>query len=290
MSIVSVTRVWHGETWSDEKDGSREYEELYRIISDDPDESALAVRTAPGLPLPWSSYPDDPAALCSGRTARRIDASRLVWEVTVKYEWSPDDDEDDNPLLRPPKIRWTSQLFTKPIIKDRNGDACVNSAGDYFDPPLEAEVVRWTANIQFNAETVPPLIKQYAGAINVSAVTVDGDPVSAERARVVGLDISEQQEENDVSFRTVTLAVECRDDDDDPFDIEALDQGYRIKDGTELKDILIEDEDGTRNRPTAPVLLDGNGQKLDDPTPENAVFKTFEIPRRLDLTVFPGIE
>jgi hypothetical protein len=287
--ITSVTRVWHGETWSDEKDGSREYEELYRIISDDPQESALAVRTAPGLPLPWASYPDDPAAICTGRSARRIDASRLVWEVTAKYEWSPADDEEENPLLKEPDFEWSSNLFTKPAIKDRNGEAIVNSAGDYYDPPPEVDVVRWNVNCQFNSEEVPAVIKQYAGAINVSAVIIDGDPVAAERARVVALSISKRQEENDVSFRTVTLAIEVRDDDDDPFDLEMLDQGYRIKDGTELKDILIEDEDGTRNRPSSPVLLDGNGQKLDDPSPSTAVFKTYEVPRRMDLTVFPGI-
>lgn len=287
MAITACREVWRGETWSDSKDGSREYLMIFEVLSDDPLESAVTVRAHPDIPAQWSSYPDDIAALCVDRQGRRDDKSRLLWFVECKFEWTNEEEED--PLDRTPKIRWTSQLFTKPVIKDRNGDACVNSAGDYFDPPLEADVVRWTANIQFNETSIPSNIRSYAGAINQSPITIDGEAIAAERARVIGLDISELQEENDVEFRSITLAIECRDDDDDSFDLEPLDQGFRIKDGSDLKDILIEDEDGNMNRPSAPVLLDGSGGKLSDPSPTTAVFLNFEFPRRADLSIFPGI-
>ncbi|MBX3438020.1 MAG: hypothetical protein KF861_11060 [Planctomycetaceae bacterium] len=279
---------------SAERDGSREYQDVYRVISDDPNEPALNVRTASGIPTLWQAHPDG-AAICTGRSARRIDDSRLVWEVTATFQWRPTDtdDEDENPLDRAPKIRWTSQLVTKPVLKDRNGDACVNSAGDYFDPPLEAEYPRWIVNIQFIATVVPSGILSYPGAINSSSVTIDGIAVAAERARVVGLDISEIQRHDTgseiVLYRSITLAVEVRHANDDPFDIEALDQGFRIKEDDELKDILIEDEDGNKSRPSSPVLLDGAGGKLEDPSPENAEFLTFETVARQDFTVFPGI-
>lgn len=291
--ITGVRETWRGQTWSDQYDGSREYEMVFLVLSDDPGESPQAVRGHAGIPLPGVTiYPDDAAAVCKSRSCRRSDESRQLWEVTCSFEWAPgdkDEPEDQNPLNRPPKIRWTSTLITKPVVKDRNGKACVNSAGDYFDPPLEAEFVRWTANIQFNAASVPVGIKSYAGAINSSSITIDGDAVAAERARIVGLDIGEEDSENDVTFRSVTLAVECRDEDDDPFDVEALDQGFRVKDGTQLLDILIEDEEGNKNRPSSPVLLNGFGGKLSNPSPDNAVFLTFEIPRRKDFTIFPGI-
>lgn len=290
MAILSVTETWRGQTWSDSKDGSREYERVFLVQSDDPLESPQAVRLAAGLPLPWESYPDDLAAVCVGRSARREDATRLLWTVTVNYAWSPEDENDtEDPLLREPEIDWTSNFITKPVIRDRNGNACVNSAGDYYDPPLEADVVRWIANITFNASDVPAGVKLYAGAINQSPIVIDGDAIAAERARIVGMRIGKRTTENDVSFKPVTLSIECREADDDPFDVEALDQGFRIKDGTDLKDILIEDEDGNKNRPSAPVLLDGMGGKLSDPSPTTAIFNTYEFPRRVDMTVFPGI-
>lgn len=286
MAITAINEVWRGESFSDSKDGSREYTAIYMIHTDSEYELWSTIRAA--LPLPGAAFADDSAALVTDRTGRRDEQSRFLWHAEVTYKREVQD-EVESPLDRPAKIRWTSALITKPVLRDLNGDACVNSAGDYFDPPLEAEFPRWTANIQFNAASVPVSVLQYAGAINNAPVTIDGLAVDAERARVIALDISEVQEENGIEFRSVTLAVECRDAADDSFDTLALDQGYRIKDGTDLKDILIEDEDGNKARPSAPVLLDGSGAKLADPSPGNAVFLEFEIPRRLDLTIFTGI-
>lgn len=296
MAIVSVDKIWAGESWSDDKEGARNYEEVYRVISDNANESPITIRAAAGIPLPWTTHPGDFAAVCSGRSARRVDESRLIWEVTVTYEYDPQEPEEpeENPLDRPPKIRWTSTLVNRPVVKDRDGDACVNSAGDYFDPPLEYDFPRWTANIQFNAAEVPPTILAYAGAINTASITIDGLTVDAERARIMSLDISEETAEevngDTVTYRSITMAVECRYTDDEGFDLEPLDQGFRVRnEDDELVDVLIADEDGEENRPTAPVLLDGAGAKLEDPSPETAVFLTFEMPRREDFTIFPGI-
>lgn len=301
MAITSVTRVWHGETWSDEKDGSREYEELYRVISNDPNEAAITVRSHASIPALWSTYGDDIAAVCTGRSARRIDASRLVWEVTARFEWRPEDsDDDEDPLDRDPKIRWTSQLFNKPIVKDRNGDALVNSAGEYFDPPVEVDFVRWTANIQFNATSIPTNIRSYAGAVSNGAITIDGESISTGKARVVGLDISEVQYwgEAQTPYRSITMAIECRDDEDDDFELSILDQGMHSKGADDsLQDIFIDPPDDAPagaqpERTTVPVLLDGSGQPLATPSdPTTAVFLPFDNPaiREKDLTIFPGV-
>lgn len=287
MAILSIERVWHGETWSDGKKGAREYEELYRVITNDPDASALAVRVAVPVVV-GDFYSDDPAARCTGRTAKRHEDSREVWEVTVTYAYEPGDEEeeDDNPLARPALIRWTAAQYTKPVIKDRNGNAVVNSAGDYFDPPPEIEDVRWQVTAQVNWATVPSSILGYAGRVNSAAFTIDGVTVGAGQARLAGLDISEVQYENDVTYRTVTAVYELRNEG---FDLEVLDQGFRIKDGADLKDILIEDEDGNMSRPTSPVLLNGSGGKLSNPTPANAVYETFEVLSQVSFVGLPGV-
>jgi hypothetical protein len=288
MAIVSVDHVWSGETWSDDVTGPRGYEALYRVISNDPAESPQNVRAASGLPALGAAFATDASAFARRRRARRLDASRLVWEVTVTYEFGIEQ-PPESPLDEPVKIRWTSSLERIPAIKDLDGEAIVNSAGDYFDPPPEKDAVGWTIVIQYNAATVPTGILGFAGAVNNAGITVDGISIATERCRVVGLDISEIQERNDIEYRTVTLSLYALDPDEDGFDLSLLDQGFRIKDGTDLKDILIEDEDGNENRPSSPVLLDGSGAKLSDPSPSTAVFMDYEVTRKKDLSAFPGI-
>lgn len=289
MAVLEVLEDWAEETWDDDADGSRSYRAGYKVITDDPAEPASNVKNAIGIPARLSVHDEDASAFVTKRSAKRVGETRLLWEVIVTWE-NLANEPAENPLDDPVLIRWTSQLYTRPIVKDNNEEAIVNSAGDFFDPPPEKTYVLWTANIQFNVADRPAGLRTYAGAVNNGAITIDGDAIAAERARVVGLDITEFQSRNDIAFKTVTLAVECLDDaDPDGYDLSLLDQGYRYKDGTELKDILIEDENGSEQRPSAPVLLDGNGEKLDDPSPSTAVFLNFSISKLADLTAFPGI-
>lgn len=295
MAITAVREVWRGETWSDSKDGSREYLMQFEVLSDDPEESPATIRAHPDIPAQWSVYPDDAAAICVDRQGRRDDRSRLLHVVECRFRWSPEDARDDDepdPIEREPRIRWTSQSLMIPVIRDNTGKAITNSAGDYPDPPPEHEIIRWIVNIQFNATVIPANIRQYKGAVNNAAITIDGEPIAAERAKIVGLDISEKQVENETEFRSITLAVEIRDDNDESFDLEILDQGLRTKEPSsgEPIDILISDEEGKLQRPSAPVMLDGHGQKLDNPNPSTAVFLPYTFANLKDLTIFPGID
>ena len=287
MTIQSVNLVWTGDSFDDDIEGGRGYQSLYRVISDDPNELASAVRAV--IPLLGTPYPDDFRAYCTKRSGRRIDETRLVWEVTVDYEFKIDEPQS-TPLAEPVKFRWASGIYTKAVIKDKDGNAIVNSAGDYFDPPPEIEDVRWTVNIQANLSSIPLAILSYAGAINSDPYTIDGVPVESGKSRIIGLDIGDVQEKDDIKFRTVTMVIEFREEG---FKLSELDQGYRRKttdDPPKLVDILIEDEEGGRNRPSAPMLLDGNGEVLSDPTPETAVFMEFDVYPEFDFTTLPGIE
>lgn len=286
MAITLVTRVWSGETWDDDIEGAKGYTDFFRVFSNDPDESRINVRAA--LPLPGTPHSEDNSAFCRGRSAVRSAESRLIWECTVEYEFDPKEPEEptESPLDEPTKFRWTAGLYTKPVIKDRNGDAIVNSAGDFFDPPPEREVPRVSVNIQKNVASVPVAVLTYPGRVNDSSFTVDGVSVVAEAAKITAIDVGELQEKDDIPYRVFTCTIEF---EEDTWDLELLDQGYRIKDGTDLKDILIEDEDGEFNRPSSPVLLDGSGGKLTDPSPTTAVFKTFHVQKLLDFSVLPGV-
>lgn len=288
MAIVSANRVWSGESWDDDIEGSRGYTEFWRIISNDPEESELTIRAA--LPLPSTAHYLDAAAHVKSRSAVRVAESRLIWECTVEYEFDPKEPEEptESPLDEPTKFRWTSSLYTKPVIKDLDDEAVVNSAGDYFDPPPEIEKPRWQVNVQKNVASVPVAVLSWAGKVNDDTFEVDGVTVDAECARVIAIDIGEYQEKDDIGFRVFTYTLEFQAEG---FALELLDQGYRIKDGTELKDILIEDDETPpgKNRPSAPVLLDGSGDILSDPSPSTAVFLSFDVYETMDFTDLPGI-
>lgn len=286
MAITAVQLLWSGPAFSDDSEGSVGYTQTYRVYSNTPLESPVNVRAA--LPDIGTSYPGDFKATVKSRSADRPDTSRLVWDCTVNYEFDPEepDDPEENPLDEPIKFRWTSELYTKPVIKDRDDKAIVNSAGDYFDPPPEAEESRWSVNVQANVAQVPLAVLTYPGRVNEFSFSVDGVDVDAEAARIIALDISEQKEKNDINYRTLTYTLEFREEG---WDLEMLDQGFRIKDAGELKDILVEDEDGNKARPSAPVLLDGAGSQLTDPDPDNAEFLTFPVYKLLDYSELPGI-
>lgn len=358
-----VNEVWRGESLNQSAGGTRKYVRKVQMLADNSSETFSTARTAFLAFLGGSTHPDDASAYMTDFSIDRDDDSREVWYAQADYEFSLQDPGED-PTTRDPVIRATSSLIIKPVVRDLNGYACVNSAGDYFDPPLEAEFARWTYTIQWNASTIPVGIGQFRGAVNNASITIEGETYVAGRARIIGLDIGEQDEENGVPFRSITIVVECREADDDGFDLEPLDQGFRILDTIEstgilttrtndtvgtltmssghgittgkrftitwdggsrrgvkagtvsgtsvpftlgtgdilpfsatavetavagnLVDILIEDEDSNKARPSAPVLLNGRGQKL-DATVTPGVFLKYIVTRKLDLTVFPGI-
>jgi len=275
MTILSANEIWSGQTGSDEKSGAVSYETEYQIISDTPTELITVVASV--LPALGTAYAADPKATVENRSISRRSDTREVWEATVTYSYDPKDPDEyeEDPTQEPAKIRWTSSLEVEPIFKDRADKAIVNSAGDYFDPPIEYPIARWQVNVQKNVAVVPVGILDLAGSISSASYTVDGVSVEARKSRLVALEISDEQERNDITFRTITMGIEFSKDE---YLVTPLDQGYRIKDGTTLKDILIADEDGNEQRPSAPVLLDGSGAKLANPNTDNAVFLEFDPP------------
>lgn len=370
-----VNEVWRGEALTQSADGNRTWERKVQLIADNSSETLSSAKTAFLAFLGGTVHPDDASAYLSDYTIERGDNSRIEFWGTASYEFSIDDPGED-PLDKPPTIRWATNLIIVPVLRDFNGYACTNSAGDYFDPPLEAEIVRLAAVIQFNAASVPVGITDYAGAVNNASITIDGESFAADRCRIASIEISEEKEENGTSFRSVTIAVECRSSDDVDYDQHPLDQGFRVladdtpevsgtlttrtsdtvgtltmstashgiatgdrftlrwssnlfvADGqvgsrryclagtvsgtsvpftlgtgkvlpapsTSIKtvrpatyrDVLIEDEDGNQQRPSAPVLLNGLGKRL-TPGDGAGFFMHYIVTRKADLTVFPGI-
>lgn len=255
------------------------------------------------LPIPYVTTIDgiNPLIplLCRKLSIKQDKKSPLHYVITADYSSEPitqqekNQTEEPNPLDRPPSIKWKTNKYTKAIYKDVDGNAIVNSAGEFFDPPPEVELFRWCASVSSNVEAVPEFILEFGkgGPINDSEFTIQGLTVSEGIARVTDFDISDKQTaqvgEDTVSYYVFSYSLEFRDEG---WKLSLLDQGLRQVDPSdETKRIEITD-DGSPAKPVKrPWPLDGEGGRVDDPSPENAVELDFDVIFPADFSVLPGL-
>lgn len=240
------------------------------------------------LPVPYLSvHPLYPIMLCRDIRVDQDSSSPCKWDIEANYSSEPlkqPEDQIPDPTQRPAKIKWKSQAYRKAVTQDRDGYAIVNSAGDYFDPPPEIDSSHWIATIEKNVAIVPSVILSYTDAINSNGFTISGISVSPEVAKIVDLDISDQQQEGDYLYHVFTYGLEFRPEG---WKLKPLDQGFRYKSGSDRKNIL---DNSTPPRPiTSPKLLDGSGAVLSNPTTTNAVFLEYDVYNDKDFSILPGI-
>ena len=263
--------------------GVRTYSDTYKVEADSPADSAYDVGSASGLPLVGSVHPDDSAAYCTSLSVANPEPY-AGWTVTASYSTERTISTTD-PSLDGVLVSWSSEIYNEPLFVDKDGDAIVNSAGDYFvDPVPTRQSNRLIAKIRANLLTIPTWVISYENAINNASITIDGLAVAARLAKVQRIEIGEAQLRNGTVFRQLSYEVHLRKDD---WKLRPLDAGFRSKNAS--NDMLQIINDGDGSEVTQPALLDGSGGRLDNPTPATAVFGEFEIYDELDLSTLPGI-
>lgn len=259
--------------------GQRVYQRTYILSSTDIAENEYDVGSHPSLPYIGEVHDVDTAAFCYDLEVKQT-AGYVGWEVTAFWstEWELAQVPTDDPAI----IEWDSEQFQKVAVFDRNGRAILNSAGDFFDPPIMMDDSRRLCMIQKNLAVVPSWILSYKDAINIAGFTVDGLSVAAETAKVQAVRVGSIQSRNGTTFRTVSLTL-CIDEDG--WDLSPLDQGFRQigYDGS-LENIR---NPGDNERPSSPVPLDGAGRVLANPSPLNAVYIPADVYKLKDFTVLP---
>jgi hypothetical protein len=275
MAVTSVEWIWDGRGGSD--DGKvRTRTRVARVFTDDPLDDSPIVEAAVGV-VQGDPHPNDFAAKARSIQSRQGE-TRLVWLVTVEY--SSEKDIQPNPLNDPVRFNWTGEGFQRPLEKDRNGEAVLNSAGDPFDPAIMRDDNRPVVHAVANVAVVPVAALNYRDVVNSDAFTIQGISIAAGKAKIRWIDVSDLQERNGVEYYTLSCSVHLNKDG---WNFKPLDQGYREKDGTDRKPIL----DAFGKAVTQPVLLDGSGAKLADPKPSNAVFLDFEGYEELAFGALP---
>jgi len=242
--------------------------------------------------------------LCRQISIAQDKKSPLHYIVSAEYSSEPVGQQEKNqqaspnPLDRPSTYKWKTSKYNKAIHKDVDGQAIMNSAGEYFDPPPEKELFRWTATVTTNVPAIPTFILEFGegGPINSGPFTIQGVPVDSQVARVSDMDISELQSATlddgeggtrIVEYFVFAYTLEFRRE---TWALKLLDQGMRQLDpNDDTKRIAIKDDAVPPKEVKRPWPLDGNGKRLDNPSPDNAVELSFDVIEAADFSVLPGL-
>lgn len=291
MSIVKVEQIWPGRGGDSEGIDATTAVRRYRITTDDKHDTEQTIAASGLLPARHSALPENIFLTLRRLSLENIQETPRVWEATLTYSSEPIDQEREerdlqpNPLLRRRTLEWTTNQYREGVLKDRDNKAVVNSAGDFFDPPPEKDASYWVASISKNVAQVPAFMAEVDNPINEDDVDLGGITWPAGTFRLSNLRISDEQKENGYSFFVLSYQLEYRKAG---WALKIPDNGMREKDpGDSTKRIHIKDDN--EEPVTSPVLLDGSGNRLADPSPDNAVNLTFDIYEELDFTTVPGI-
>jgi len=241
-----------------------------------------------GAPQLGHAHPRCSAAYCT-----RIEATPVGpygWIVEAQYQTPTNEQGNQSqqpPLNRAARIRWGCTSVRMPVYYDSSGNPILNTAGDAFDPPLEIDVKLPVVSVSKNLSAVPAWVLSYRNAINSSAWYIDGLIILAKCARIDGLEISEWHYEQGVAYREVSYSAIIS-----PtaygWQPRLLNCGYnekkKVGDETKRMPILI-----NGMAPSSPVLLDSQGQAIQNPTSNDAVWLTFNVYPELDFNSLPSV-
>jgi hypothetical protein len=269
MPAIYVGEIWNGRTGSADEHGARSYARIFRVITNNQLDGSLVAMGAVGIPRKFSAYVDANLNFDAGCIARKISAAQdqdhpCFWIVTVGYSTSeltprqqpsktdPSQQGQENPLLRPPTYKLSFNMVPRPLERDLNRRAVVNSASEKFDPPPMIEDDRPVLTIERNEANLDlDLVIDYHNAINS-----DHFFGSLLRRRAKLKIAADQQNENGFAYWKFTYTLEFRRESwqqDGLF----LDQGFHKATLSGIPKVIT-DEQGKCL--TSPALLDGSGQ------------------------------
>jgi hypothetical protein len=247
--------------------GVRTYSRRWKVSTSLITENEYHVGSASGLPLIGDTHPSDALAWCVSLDVQCPNPWK-GWTVTAEY--SSEFQLSVTPTSDPAIITWGTEQFQKPAEYDNDFNAITNSAGDGFDPPYMMDDSRRVATIQKNVAVSPSWLLDYQDAVNSDAFNIGDVAILAGQAKMQAVSIGPAERRNNTLFYPLSFTISIQRD---KWKLEPLDMGFRYKDGNDRK--VIVNDDGTI--PTAPVLLNGAGGVLMNPSSASAVFLSYNI-------------
>jgi hypothetical protein len=284
MGIESVEEMLGVRTAKINSQWQKTYRRGWRVQTTSPLVSAQAVRNACPVQL-GKRYEQtdalgnvvdfDKTAFCQSLDVQ-IDPScddDCTWIIIADYGPYDPTQFPENPLNHPIKITFGANRFEKPAEEDVDGNAVLNSAGDYFDPAATMDDSRSTLRVVRNEQYYD---ERYA--------TVWRDKVNESNwngyapGTVKILPITSEMEYSGVCgfYYVVQYEFEINSDG---WKKRILDQGLRVLDSGTGNQKLAHDENG--QPATSPVLLDGNGGQLE--VGDSPVYLEYQVYQEIDF-------
>lgn len=270
MAVVEANYFRDGHTYEETWEDDRSAQVQYKVKTDDISDGAALVSASTLLPQLGSVYSilgeTDEGIYLTKRKVKPLSADRHLkwWLVTDSYEKRKrtkcTEEQEDNPLEEPPKMRLGFETRNEEVWIDLNGKPSANSAGQPLDPFPSRQVSRAVVVITRN-EAVDPTAKaiRYQDAVALDSV-FGAAPGLAKMMSITG----EVQYTDDCDpFFVVTYKIAF---DRKGWRFRQVDHGYAVKELENGKPtgeltVLTDDDGKPLNHP---VLLDGKGQRLDD--------------------------
>ena len=287
------------DTWEtfEQRDGERNdqrartYTRTFIVETNSRKTEQAVVLLAPKLPRVWNPYfgPDgfvDSFSWCRSVQARQDTQNPYLWRVVCRYDSKlerPDLNQIENPLLRPAEIEWDTVVEPRVAWKDRDGKAILNSANDYFDPPITRDARTSQLTIIKNQVEYNHLFyEKYRDSVNKDAWY----GLQPGRWRCCSIK-GRRQFEAGIYFWVTTYVFQIRQrDGESETDLsdkaksklawakQVLDAGFNVYSSeapNKKKPYLV------NGRPiSSPGLLDGQGSAL-DPSEKDPVYLDFHI-------------
>lgn len=259
MGIISINELdVRGSTQG--SDWKRTYKRTWRVLTDDRTIGSKTVRSACPVSIGnVYSYAGetDAGAYCLNISADQeqvAEGDGLSWIVAADYGPYDPTVNPQSPLDRPCEVSWTYATFEEVIDEDKNGNAVVNSAYDYFDPPITRDRSR------------PILVvDRYERGFSVSLTDMYNDSVNSDewfgadpgtvKLKPVGAQLLRDPDIGWYWKRHYEFEYNPKG-----WKIRPLDQGMRKLAGTTPEKQIPITVGGSLA--TAPVLLDGEGGEL----------------------------
>ncbi len=284
MSVTSVKEIHEGREGGDQLSGGKSQSDrvrAFRVITDNVYDGAEHVLANCGVSV-GEVHPTNSTLYVSRRRAVNDRKSKNVWIVTITYgDETSEGGKSPQPTDDRVKISWATDATTEPVRYDKDNQPILNSAGQFLDD-LKAENARWKISIKKNLYFVPTWILSYRNAINSDSFVIDGILVPQYAAKISSLAIGEWEQRNGYAYRALELGIAIRE----TWVRSLVDVGLiRKQPDDSTKRIRCSTNDGVFM--PKPVLLDGSGNQLEDPTPDKAVYFDAHIYPELPFSYLP---
>jgi hypothetical protein len=286
-SILSVDEMGNRREASLDSRGQRRYTRVFVVITDDPCITSGDVGNAGGLPLMFDplivpnnlaadQFFTDAGARVTEIRPREDSENPYRWEVEIHYDSNcPDADQGTpDPLDRAPIYAWDNEVVEEPVVIDLDNNRIMNSAATPFNPPPTRPVAYDVLTITRYERDYPANAADFAFATNVDTF-MGYDPGLARMDPIKAVPVQENAEDlfkvtYTIRFRGPSGFIDAATGGDfSPWNFIPLDHGPKVlKNG---KAVAAKDGYGSG----IDVLLDGRGNKIDDPTPDDAVYLQF---------------